>query len=131
MVGDWDGNGSTTIGVFRPGDSTFYLRNSNTAGPPELTIQFGSPGDIPLAADWNGGGKSTIGVFTPKDATFRIRNENSSGKPDLEKAFGLPSDLPVVGDWNGETFRLFSAHRGSSDSGAGPEGRPARSRPAI
>src|SRR6266508_1724743 len=30
VVGDWDSNGTTTIGVYRNG--TFYLRNSNTVG---------------------------------------------------------------------------------------------------
>src|SRR4051812_1738521 len=30
LVGDWDGDGTDTPGVFR--DGTFYLRNSNTSG---------------------------------------------------------------------------------------------------
>jgi hypothetical protein len=32
VAGDWDGNGSDTIGVYRPSSGVFYLRNSNTQG---------------------------------------------------------------------------------------------------
>jgi hypothetical protein len=52
VVGDWDGDGITTIGVFR--GNQFLLRNSNSAGPADLSFVFGIPGDLPIAGDWNG-----------------------------------------------------------------------------
>jgi hypothetical protein len=51
VVGDWDGNGTTTIGVYRNG--TFYLRNENTIGFAEIIFGLGNPGDIPIAGDWD------------------------------------------------------------------------------
>lgn len=42
VVGDWNGDGIDTIGVFRNGQ--FLLRNSNTAGDPELVINLGQAG---------------------------------------------------------------------------------------
>jgi hypothetical protein len=54
VVGDWDGNGTTTIGVFDPSIGNFYLRNSNSAGVADLSIFFGGSGDIPIAGDWDG-----------------------------------------------------------------------------
>jgi len=54
MVGDWDGNGTVTIGLYRPTGSIFYLRNSNTTGSPDLTIPYGAAGDIPITGDWDG-----------------------------------------------------------------------------
>lgn len=40
VVGDWDGDRTTTIGLYRPSDRTFYLRNSNTYGIADLVIPF-------------------------------------------------------------------------------------------
>ncbi len=34
VIGDWDGGGTDTLRVFRPGDTTVYLRNTNTTDPP-------------------------------------------------------------------------------------------------
>jgi hypothetical protein len=39
VVGDWDGNGTTTVGVIDPG-GTWYTRNENSAGVPDAG-QFG------------------------------------------------------------------------------------------
>ena len=33
--GDWDGDGSRTVGVYDPSTGNWYLRNSNTAGAPK------------------------------------------------------------------------------------------------
>jgi hypothetical protein len=52
VVGDWDGDGITTVGVLRVDE--FLLRNSNNAGPADLTFVNGLLGDLPIAGDWNG-----------------------------------------------------------------------------
>src|SRR6266498_3575879 len=64
VVGDWDGNGTATIGIYRHG--SFYLRNSNTLGFADLVFLFGQVGDQPIAGDWNGDGIDTIGIFRPR-----------------------------------------------------------------
>jgi len=50
VAGDWDGDGVTTIGVFRTG--TFFLRNSNSAGTADLTVNYGVPTDRPVIGKW-------------------------------------------------------------------------------
>src|SRR5215208_6762014 len=72
----------STIGLYRPNINTFYLRNSNTTGPPDITVPFGANGDIPIVGDWNGDGTTTVGLFRPTGATFYLRNTNSTGSPD-------------------------------------------------
>src|SRR6266508_4700886 len=32
VVGDWNGDGTDTIGIFRPGEGKFYLKNDNDQG---------------------------------------------------------------------------------------------------
>ena len=60
VVGDWNGDGTDTIGVSR--GATFYLRNTNTTGTGELSASFGDPSDWPIVGDWNGDHIDTIGI---------------------------------------------------------------------
>jgi hypothetical protein len=38
VIGDWDGDGTDTVGVFRPSETTVYLPNTNTTGPAEVYV---------------------------------------------------------------------------------------------
>jgi lysyl endopeptidase len=51
LVGDWDGDGIDTVGIYR--NNEFYLRNNNTAGPADVSLIYGVPGDAPLVGDWD------------------------------------------------------------------------------
>ena len=97
VVGDWDGNGTTTIGIYRNG--SFYLRNSNTVGFADIVFPFGLPGDQPIAGDWDGDGDDTIGVF--RNGIFFLRNSNSAGNADISFGLGNPGDVGIAGDWDG------------------------------
>ncbi len=97
-----------TIGVFRPSATDVLLRNSNTAGNADITLNFGLAGDIAIAGDWDGDGIDTPGVFRPSTGQFILRRNNSPFCPipafcsDIIIHFGQFGDLPVVGDWNGD-----------------------------
>src|SRR5262245_60185585 len=39
---------SVTVGVFRPADATFLLRNTNADGEPDVTVAFGQKDDLPV-----------------------------------------------------------------------------------
>ena len=98
IAGDWDGNGTATIGIYRNG--SFYLRNSNTLGFADLVFAFGTPGDQPVAGDWDGDGVDTIGVYS--NGQFLLRNSNSVGAEDMSFYLGNPGDVGIAGDWNGD-----------------------------
>ncbi len=49
LFGDYDYDGAATVGTYRPGDATFYLRNSNTSGVANLTIPLGIGRELPYA----------------------------------------------------------------------------------
>ena len=52
VPGDWNMNGTDTVGLFRPRDATFYLRNTNTAGVADITFSFGGGAWQPIAGNW-------------------------------------------------------------------------------
>ena len=109
ITGDWNGDGTDTIGVYR--DGTFYLRNSNTNGFAEIVFPFGQPGDQPIAGDWNGDGVDTVGVF--RNGTFYLRNSNDAGAPDATFGLGNPGDVGIAGDWNGDGIDTTGVFRPS------------------
>jgi tartrate-resistant acid phosphatase type 5 len=112
VTGDWDGNGTDTIGVYRNG--TFYLRNSNTIGFADMMFAFGAPGDQPVAGDWNGNGIDTIGVYRRSNSTFYLRNSNTSGAPEMSFSLGVPGDVGIAGDWNGDGLVTTGVFRPSN-----------------
>lgn len=112
ITGDWDGDRTDTIGVYRNG--VFYLRNSNTIGFADLVFGYGAPGDQPVAGDWNGDGIDTIGVYRGSTSTFYLRNSNTSGAPDISFSLGVPGDIGIAGDWNGDGFATTGVFRPSN-----------------
>jgi hypothetical protein len=92
-----------SAGMFDPSTATWYLRSSNSAGPPDAgQFRFGTAGSIPVKGDWVGTGADPIGVFDPSSATWYLRNETSAGPPDAGQfQFGGVGWLPVTGDWGG------------------------------
>jgi hypothetical protein len=112
VVGDWDGNGTTTIGIYR--DGHFYLKNSNELGFAEIVFPFGQPGDQPIAGDWDGDGDDTIGVFRPSTAQFQLRNSNDAGPAEMTFFLGNPGDVGIAGDWNGDGLDSTGVFRPSN-----------------
>jgi hypothetical protein len=120
VVGDWDGSGTSTSGVFV--DGTWYLTDV-FGGEPQREVAFGVAGDVPVAGDWNGDGIETPGVF--RGGTWYL-SDDFSGATHRTFAFGLPGDQPVVGDWDGDgvtsvgvfrqgTWILSNTFAGTSD----------------
>lgn len=93
VVGDWTGDGRDGIGVYdppsHPGESgTWFLRNSDTPGEPEITVQYGGYGMIPVVGDWTGSGTDTIGAYLPpshpaESGTWFLRYSNTPGETSI------------------------------------------------
>jgi hypothetical protein len=90
-----------TAGVFDPATATWYLRSSNSAGPPDAgQFQYGGAGWVPVTGDWGNSGHSGVGAFDPATATWYLRNETSAGAPDAGQfAYGGVGWVPITGDW--------------------------------
>jgi hypothetical protein len=104
VVGDWNGDGKDTPGVYRPSTNVFFLTNgnaNNSTPPVDFSFGLGAPGDLPVAGDWNGNGVTTVGVYRPSSNTFFLTNSLATAV-DISFALGAPGDVPLAGDWNGD-----------------------------
>jgi hypothetical protein len=102
VVGDWQGSGRYSMGVFRQGTWVLDWNGNGSFDSGDKTCSFGQAGDVAVVGDWTGDGKSKIGVFRSGlwvlDANASCAYETSDPSFD----FGGAGDVPVVGDWNGD-----------------------------
>lgn len=98
FVGDFDGDGIDTIGLFRPLSGMFYLKNTHTEGPADIEFAFGASGDLPISGDWTDqDGADSVAVYRPSTGTFFFRYANSEGATDETLEFGVVDALPIAG----------------------------------
>ncbi|MDA8100768.1 MAG: hypothetical protein M0042_14220 [Nitrospiraceae bacterium] len=110
VTGDWNGVGTSRIGVFDSG--IWYLDlNGNGAWDGELAdgqyaFGVGLAHALPVTGDWTGDGMTRIGVYA--DGIWYL-DLNGNGAWDGEPAdglyafgVGLAHALPVTGDWTGD-----------------------------
>lgn len=100
VVGDWDGDGTTTIGVTLPDQrqERWMLRNSNAGGRAEFDYLFGSHTPFPLVGDWDGDGDDTAGVIHRSDQTrWSLKNDHGAGAADVELHYGREADRFLIG----------------------------------
>jgi hypothetical protein len=103
IYGDWDGTGTTKVGIFRASVGMFALdMNGNGAWDPGIDTFgfFGQPGDVPIVGDWNGDGRTKVGIYRPTTALFAMDyNGNLAYDAGTDKAhqFGLVGDTPIIG----------------------------------
>ncbi len=123
VCGDWNGDGIDTVGVYRPGESRFYLTDNFTsygASTSKRTFTFGrGTTDIPVIGDWNGDGKDTVGVYRPKEGgRWYLTNEFSSYGSSTSKYTFLygqtTGDEPITGDWNNNGKDTVGVQRGAT-----------------
>jgi hypothetical protein len=109
VVGDWNGSGTTKIGIVRDGFLWLLDLNGDGIYEPGTDLEYvfgGAPGDIPVVGDWTGTGTTKIGVL--RDGFLWLLDANGNGTwdgtagGDYAFAFGAPGDVPVVGDWTGD-----------------------------
>ena len=86
--GDYDGDGTSEIAVFRPGQALWKIRGMTS-------IYFGSVEALPVPGDYDGSGTTDLATFLPSSGLWRVRNLTSF-------YLGGSSDWPVPGDYDGD-----------------------------
>ncbi len=98
---DFDGDGRSDIGVFRPSEGKWYVLESNTNTL--RTQDFGMNGDKIVPGDYDGDGKTDFSVFRSADRDWYILL--SADNQILRKNLGKPDGrliFPVPGDYDGD-----------------------------
>ena len=86
--GDYNGDGSADIAIFRPSAGLWAVRGITRA-------YFGSGSDLPVSGDYDGNGTTDIGLFRPGSGLWAVKGVT-------RVYFGSSSDTPVPGDYNGD-----------------------------
>ena len=94
---DFDGDGKSDIGVFRPSIGSWYLLGSSSGFS---GIGFGVNSDLIAPADYNGDGKADIAVFRPENGAWYYLN--SSNNQFVGVSFGQNGDIPLPADFDGD-----------------------------
>ncbi len=119
FMGDWNGDGTATPGLYRQSDGFVYLKNSNTEGVADITFYFGNPGDVPLVGDFDGDGDDTVAIYRPAEGRVFVidelgRDGGGLGAASFDFYFGNPGDVPFVGDFDGDGIDTVGLYRVST-----------------
>jgi len=130
VTGDWTGDGSSKVGVYRSTTGMWYLdaNNDGVLDDGDVTYTFGgAAGDQPFVGDWTNIGKTCIGIYRPGGSVWLL-DLNCNGVFDntpMDAFFpfgGLPGDVPVVGNWFGTGSRPGVVRKYAP--GGVPQGEP-------
>jgi hypothetical protein len=106
IVGDWDGSGKMSVGLFDLAKGNVYLYYPTPTVTETRKIFFGegNRGWHPLVGDWNGDGITSIGLYIPTTNIFYLRNSNSNGEAEITFGYGYPNPQfrAISGDWDGD-----------------------------
>ncbi len=113
VVGDWNGNGRTKVGIYRNG---FWILDYNGNGVYDYDgtaandkfYALGGPtssGYVPVVGDWNGDGRTKVGYYK---GGFWFLDYNGNGTfdgtgPTQDRFYGFggnANEFPILGDWN-------------------------------
>jgi hypothetical protein len=97
FVGDFNGNGTETIGLHRETTGLVYFRNTHTQGNADNQFIYGNPGDRLVAGDWTGDSTFSPALFRPSTTTTFFRFTNTQGNADHQWTAGDAPWLPVAG----------------------------------
>ena len=96
FVGDFDGDGIDTVGLYRASTGFVYFRDSLTEGEADYSVFLGEPGDVILAGDWDGDGDDTVAVYRPSMRRVYLYLENSDSVADYSLYVG---SYPIATTW--------------------------------
>lgn len=95
VVGDFNGDGRTDVGVFYEGNWFIDLNGNGTWDHGDLWAKLGKPGDRPITGDWDGDGKTDIGVFGPSWSGDERALAREAGLPGADNpAEGTAKNVP-------------------------------------
>ncbi|MFH1038305.1 MAG: S8 family serine peptidase [PVC group bacterium] len=86
--GDYDGDGTADIAVFRASAGLWSIRNVSRT-------YFGSSSDLPVPGDYDGDETTDMGIYRPSTGLWALRGVS-------RVYFGTSSDITLTGEYNGD-----------------------------
>lgn len=106
VSGDWDGDGTDTVGFYSVDQKRWYLKTAHSNGWGDLLqLNFGvsdMTSWTPVSGDWDGDFTDTVGFYNAAQRIWYLKTAYSDGWGDLVVIkFGSsdPNWKPVTGDW--------------------------------
>ena len=100
MASDWNGSGTTKVGVFRDGLWLVDYNGDQVFNSLDKTYTYGTTGDIPVLGDWDSSGNPPkIGIYRNGLWVLDYDGDNSWTVPGLNEmavTFGYAGYAPVV-----------------------------------
>jgi hypothetical protein len=106
VVGDWNGDGKTDVGLFFAATGQWLLDTNRDALAAEITVTNldGAVGGRPIVGDFNGDGITDYGLFRPLTGKWTIDlNHNGKFDPGVDLQYisvdGTVGGVPLIGKW--------------------------------
>ncbi len=114
VAGDFNGDGVSTIGVFREGTWILDTDGDGRLTANDTSFQYGTAGDLPVVGDFDGDGIDEVGVY--RGGTWYADTNGDQELDAHDKVFELggAGDLPVAGDFNGDGVDEPAVYQGQA-----------------
>ena len=83
VPGDYDGDGTSEIALFRPSCGLWQIRGATS-------FSFGLSGDIPFPLDYDGDGTAGAGLYRPSEGRWHLHLLTAI-------YYGIAADQPLAG----------------------------------